>query len=176
MYTATPDAASVFFVVRYTRHSMAWCAIPQGLRCRLSGLLTHHAAHNGTICGCCVRLRPAIDVQNRISRRPIMVTLAGQPQGWPVSVYAGISTPVNVTAPIERGNSSGDSVNMYAEAVTMVNASPCPCPLFVWRFFSCQQSTYHTVTATSEHEARAQLPDAPCLFAARIRTEGVRHA
>ncbi|EAU0147714.1 host cell division inhibitor Icd-like protein, partial [Salmonella enterica] len=38
-------------------------------------------------------------------------------------------------------------------------------PLFVWRFFSCQQSTYHTVTATSEHEARAQLPDAPCLFA-----------
>ncbi|EGL8448321.1 host cell division inhibitor Icd-like protein [Salmonella enterica] len=61
-------------------------------------------------------------------------------------------------------------------------------PLFVWRFFSCQscqsgqsgqsgqQSTYHTVTATSEHEARAQLPDAPCLFAARIRTEGVRHA
>lgn len=49
-------------------------------------------------------------------------------------------------------------------------------PLFVWRFFSCQQSTYHTVTATSEHEARAQLPDAPCLFAARIRTEEVRHA
>ncbi|EAQ9999154.1 host cell division inhibitor Icd-like protein [Salmonella enterica] len=49
-------------------------------------------------------------------------------------------------------------------------------PLFVWRFFSCQQSTYHTVTATSEHEARAQLPDAPCLFAARIRTEEVHHA
>ncbi|OIN38331.1 hypothetical protein AO411_2025725 [Salmonella enterica subsp. enterica serovar Sarajane] len=49
-------------------------------------------------------------------------------------------------------------------------------PLFVWRFFSCQQSTYHTVTATSEREARAQLPDAPCLFAARIRTEEVRHA
>ncbi|EIQ6926626.1 host cell division inhibitor Icd-like protein [Salmonella enterica] len=176
MYTATPDAESVFFVVRYTRHSMAWCAIhPQGLRCRLAGLLTHHAAHNGTICGCCVRLRPAIDAQNRISRRPIMVTLAGQPQGWPVSVYAGIATPVNVTALFERCNSSGDSVNMYAEAVTMVTTNPCPCPLFVWRFFSCQQSTYHTVTATSEREARAQLPDAPCLFAARIRLEGVRH-
>ncbi|ECL7196080.1 host cell division inhibitor Icd-like protein, partial [Salmonella enterica subsp. enterica] len=27
-------------------------------------------------------------------------------------------------------------------------------PLFVWRFFSCQQSTYHTVTAASEREAR----------------------
>ncbi|OIN32185.1 hypothetical protein AO411_2028745 [Salmonella enterica subsp. enterica serovar Sarajane] len=105
-----------------------------------------------------------------------MVTLAGLPKGRPVSVYAGISTPVNVTALFERGNSGGDSVNMYAEAVTMVNANPCPCPLFVWRFFSCQQSTYHTVTATSEHEARLQLPDAPCLFAARIRTEEVRHA
>ncbi|EGP1634390.1 ash family protein [Salmonella enterica] len=177
MYTATPDAASVFFVVRYTRHSMAWCVIRQrSYNRRYVALLAYHAAHNGTICGCCVRLRPAIDAQNRISRRPIMVTLAGQPQGWPVSVYAGISTPVNVTALIERGNSSGDSVNMYAEAVTMVNASPCPCPLFVWRFFSCQQSTYHAVTATSEHEARAQLPDAPCLFVARIRTKGVRHA
>ncbi|EMJ2324547.1 host cell division inhibitor Icd-like protein [Salmonella enterica] len=54
----------------------------------------------------------------------------------------------------------------------MRNNHPC----FVWRFFSCQQSTYHTVTATSEHEARAQLPDAPCLFVARIRTKGVRHA
>ncbi|EKO1023642.1 host cell division inhibitor Icd-like protein [Salmonella enterica subsp. enterica] len=177
MYTATPDAESVFFVVRYTRHSMAWCATMQRSYNRRSAVfLSHHAAHNGTICGCCIRLRPAIDAQNRISRRPIMVTLAGQPQGWPVSVYAGIPTPVNVTAPIECRNSSGDSVNMYAEALTMVNASPCPYPLFVWRFFSCQQSTYHTVTATSEHEARAQLPDAPCLFAARIRLEGGRHA
>ncbi|HAF9604511.1 TPA: ash family protein [Salmonella enterica] len=177
MYTATPDAESVFFVVRYTRHSMAWCVIRQrSYNRRYVALLAYHAAHNGTICGCCVRLRPAIDAQNRISRRPIMVTLAGQPQGWPVSVYAGSANPVNVTAPIEISTSSGDSVNMYAEAVTMVNANPCPCPLFVWRFFSCQQSTYHTVTATSEREARAQLPDAPCLFAARIRLEGVCHA
>ncbi|EDX6466434.1 ash family protein, partial [Salmonella enterica subsp. diarizonae serovar 60:r:e,n,x,z15] len=151
MYTATSDAASVFFVVRYTRHSMAWCVIRQrSYNRRYVALLAYHAAHNGTICGCCVRLRPVIDAQNRISRRPIMVTLAGQPQGWPVSVYAGSSNPVNVTAPIERSNSSGDSVNMYAEALTMVNASPCPYPLFVWRFFLCQQSTYHTVTATSE--------------------------
>lgn len=105
-----------------------------------------------------------------------MVMLAGQPQGWPVSSNAGSLNPVNVTAPIEIETSGGDSVNMYAEALTMVNVSPCPYPLFVWRFFSCQQSTYHTVTATSEHETRAQLPDAPCLFAARIRLEGVRHA
>lgn len=115
---ATPDAASVFFVVRYTRHSMAWCVIRQrSYNRRYVALLAYHAAHNGTICGCCVRLRPAIDAQNRISRRPIMVTLAGLPKGRPVPCNAGISTPVNVTALFERGNSSGDSLNLLQEAV-----------------------------------------------------------
>ncbi|HFW3588245.1 TPA: host cell division inhibitor Icd-like protein [Salmonella enterica subsp. enterica serovar Birkenhead] len=50
-----------------------------------------------------------------------------------------------------------------------------PAPLFVWRFWSCQQSRYITSTATSEREARAQLPDSPCLFAARLPAQGVRH-
>ncbi|MGL4926499.1 MAG: host cell division inhibitor Icd-like protein [Plesiomonas shigelloides] len=45
---------------------------------------------------------------------------------------------------------------------------------FTWRFFSCQNATYYTVVAHSEREARAQLPDAPCLFAARFCQE-VRH-
>ncbi|HGG6608006.1 TPA: host cell division inhibitor Icd-like protein [Salmonella enterica subsp. diarizonae serovar 50:k:z] len=53
-------------------------------------------------------------------------------------------------------------------------------PLFVWRFWSCQQSRYITSTATSEREARAQLPDSPCLFAARLPlrlpAQGVHHA
>ncbi|MBA3180209.1 ash family protein, partial [Salmonella enterica] len=80
-------------------------------------LLAYHAAHNGTICGCCARLRPAIDAQNRISRRPIMVTLAGQPQGWPVPFSAGCCNPVNVTAPIEIATSSGDSLIKLKEAV-----------------------------------------------------------
>lgn len=114
---ATPDAASVFFCVRHIRHFMAWCAIhPQGLRCRLAGLLTHHAAHNGTVRGCCVRLMPVIDAQNRIPRHPVMVALTGQPQGWPVSFLPGISTPVNVTALFERGNSGGDSLTSKKEA------------------------------------------------------------
>ena len=47
----------------------------------------------------------------------------------------------------------------------MRNNRPC----FVWRFFSCQQSKYFSVKATSEQEARSMLPDAPCLFSARIR-------
>ncbi|ECO0897263.1 ash family protein [Salmonella enterica subsp. enterica serovar Newport] len=115
---ATPDAASVFFVVRYTRHFMAWCATSQrSYNRRFAVFLSHHAAHNGAIYGCCVRLKPAIDAQNRISRRPIMVTLAGLPKGRPVPFIAGIATPVNVTAPIERCNSSGDSLNQIKEAV-----------------------------------------------------------
>ncbi|EDT3088519.1 host cell division inhibitor Icd-like protein [Salmonella enterica subsp. enterica serovar Newport] len=49
-------------------------------------------------------------------------------------------------------------------------------PLFVWRFFSGQNATYHTVTAASEREARLQLPAVRLVFVARIRTEGVNHA
>ncbi|MCF1265186.1 host cell division inhibitor Icd-like protein [Morganella morganii] len=45
-------------------------------------------------------------------------------------------------------------------------------PKFKWRFFSCQQSRYLTVEARSEQEARSMLPDAPCLFSARIRQGG----
>ncbi|EAY1187908.1 host cell division inhibitor Icd-like protein [Salmonella enterica] len=173
---ATPDAASVFFVVRYTHHSMVWYAIQQqSYNRRSTAILSYHAAHNGAMCAPYDGLPSGSRSRNRTSRRQRMVTLAGQPQGWPVPFIAGTANPVNVTAPIEICSSRGDSLNQIKEAVTMVNASPCPCPLFVWRFFSCQQSTYHTVTATSEREARVQLPDAPCLFAARIRLEEVRH-
>ncbi|EEO8568668.1 ash family protein [Salmonella enterica] len=149
-YKATPDAASVFFVVRYTRHSMAWCAY---LMAGCSQAPDHATAHRAAL---------------------IMVTLAGLPKGRPVPLYAGISTPVNVTAPIERGNSSGDSVNLYKEAVTMATTLTPSHPLFVWRFWSCQNATY-TTTATSEREARLQLPAVRLVFVARIRVEGVPH-
>ncbi|ECC3465511.1 host cell division inhibitor Icd-like protein [Salmonella enterica subsp. enterica] len=68
------------------------------------------------------------------------------------------------------------AISTRLQGRTSSHQNPINKPLFVWRFFSCQQSTYHTVTATSEREARAQIPDAPCLFAARIRLEGVNHA
>ncbi|EKA9380103.1 host cell division inhibitor Icd-like protein [Salmonella enterica] len=54
----------------------------------------------------------------------------------------------------------------------MRNNRPC----FVWRFFSGQNATYHTVTATSERGARLQLPAVRLVFVARIRQEGQRHA
>ncbi|EFU1070471.1 ash family protein [Salmonella enterica] len=117
---------------------MAWCRLSEDCNpCGLLGCINgHHAAHNGVMCGCCVRLRPAIDAQNRISRRPIMVTLAGQPQGWPDSLISGSSNPVNVTAPIEIGTSSGDSLTRSGRPFIMAKSAqsqivflPFVCPV-----------------------------------------------
>ncbi|AYL86468.1 host cell division inhibitor Icd-like protein [Escherichia coli] len=46
-------------------------------------------------------------------------------------------------------------------------------PYFVWRFMQCHGKNIclHTVTAASEHEARAQLPHTHLIFIARIRQE-----
>ncbi|AXC70695.1 host cell division inhibitor Icd-like protein [Salmonella enterica] len=54
----------------------------------------------------------------------------------------------------------------------MRNNRPC----FIWRFFSGQNSTYLTTTATSEREARSQLPAVRLVFVARIRMEVQSHA
>ncbi|EBC0623049.1 ash family protein [Salmonella enterica] len=107
------------------RHFMAWCCLSEDCNpCGLLGCINgHHAARNGVMCGCCVRLRPAIDAQNHISRRPIMVMLAGQPQGWPDSLISGIATPVNVTAPIERSNSGGDSLTRSGRPFIMAKSA-----------------------------------------------------
>ncbi|EFA2307191.1 host cell division inhibitor Icd-like protein [Escherichia coli] len=50
-------------------------------------------------------------------------------------------------------------------------------PYFVWRFMQCLTDSIaiFTVTAATEHEARAQLPHAHLIFVARIRQE-VTHA
>ncbi|EAW3060811.1 ash family protein [Salmonella enterica subsp. enterica serovar Ealing] len=115
---ATPDAASVFFCVCYTCHSMAWCVIRQRSYNRRSvALLAYHAAHDGAMCSNrCAGLAPNPLAPKSTPRRPVMVTLAGLPKGRPVPFDAGIATPVNVTALIERCNSSGDSLNQSKEA------------------------------------------------------------
>ncbi|EFP0251665.1 ash family protein [Salmonella enterica] len=132
---ATPDAESVFFVVRHMRHFMAWCAIrPQGLRCRLAGLLTHHAAHNGAVCSKrCAKVTPYYLAPMNAPRRPIMVTLAGLPKGRPVSFVPGSANPVNVTAPIDICTSSGDSLTRTKETAAMATV-PDQNPLFVCYF------------------------------------------
>ncbi|ENR7429206.1 host cell division inhibitor Icd-like protein [Salmonella enterica] len=47
-------------------------------------------------------------------------------------------------------------------------------PLFVWRFFSGQNATYHTVTAATEREAREQSPSGCVMvFAGRLSIQGM---
>lgn len=109
-----------------------------------------------------------------LARNESMVALVGQLNGWLVSVCTSISTPANVTTPLERGNSGGDSLNQ-TEIIIMMATPTQTHPTFIWRFFSCQNATYHTVTAHSEREARNLLPDSPYLFAARLPVQEVNH-
>ncbi|EAA8036118.1 host cell division inhibitor Icd-like protein [Salmonella enterica] len=128
---ATQDAESVFFVVRYTRHSMAWCALFNvGSAAAITHNGVYHAAHNGGMCGYRAGLAPSTDTRNHTSRHPVMVTLAGLPKGRPVPTCAGSSNPVNVTAPIEIGTSGGDSIHMQVEAAVMAT-TPDQNPFFV---------------------------------------------
>lgn len=76
------------------------------------------------------------------------------------------TTPRSATNTIEASNHNvkrSNTMAMYKSTQTH--------PKFKWRFFSCQQSRYLTVEARSEQEARSMLPDAPCLFSARLRQE-----
>ncbi|EGH7797783.1 ash family protein [Salmonella enterica] len=165
---ATPDAESVFFVVCHTSHSMAWCVLLIPVSIHIARMSTaHHAAHNGGMCGYRAGLAPSTDTRNHTSRRQRMVTLAGLPKGRPVPTCAGISTPVNVTAPIERGNSRGDSIHMQVEAAVMATvptqSHPVSArhnhvnkPFFVFRFWS-PHLLIRDIIATSEKQARSRL-------------------
>ncbi|EAX8243429.1 hypothetical protein BKN67_22710 [Salmonella enterica] len=156
---ATPDAASVFFVVCHTSHSMAWCAhlmtnSPQAF----DHATAHHATHNG---GICRSIRPVNEYIDKLStegifRRPRMVTLAGQPQGWPVPSNTGSSNPVNVTALFEIRTSSGDSVNLLLEAAVMVATPAHTRPEFIFRFWS-PHFRMRDIIATTEKQARSRL-------------------
>lgn len=80
-------------------------------------------------------------------------------------MYASLST---LSRPATLFDSGEQVVKSVHEAVTMVNANPYSRPEFIWRFYSCQKHNYHLVIASTEAEARPQLPDAPCIFSARF--------
>lgn len=87
----------------------------------------------------------------------------------PCCIGAKIATPRSATNTAEAFNHNVmESYDMAMYKSTQTH------PKFKWRFFSCQQSRYFTVEARSEQEARSMLPDAPCLFSARIR-QGVNY-
>lgn len=140
---------------------------------RIGVLNLYKATHDAPRVFFCVRAYAHL-LTAVLYRAYSMVAAAEQPQGWLVSLYASNANSVVVTTP-EIGVSSGDSFAQYKEIIVMMAIPAQTHPKFKWRFFSCQQSLYFTVTATSEAEARSRLPDSPCLFSARIRQE-VRHA
>ncbi|EKA1563985.1 ash family protein [Salmonella enterica] len=107
-----------------------------------------------------------VSISGGKTRYVSMVTLAGQPQGWPVSIEAGSSNPVNVTAPIEIRTSRGDSSNSMEAAVmatTPTQSHPVSArhnhvnkPFFVFRFWS-PHLLIRDIIATSEKQARSRL-------------------
>lgn len=107
-----------------------------------------------------------VSISGGKTRYVSMVTLAGQPQGWPVSIEAGSSNPVNVTAPIEIRTSRGDSSNSMEAAVmatTPTQSHPVSArhnhvnkPFFVFRFWS-PHLLMRDIIATSEKQARSRL-------------------
>lgn len=107
-----------------------------------------------------------VSISGGKTRYVSMVTLAGQPQGWPVSIEAGSSNPVNVTAPIEIRTSRGDSSNSMEAAVmatTPTQSHPVSArhnhvnkPFFVFRFWS-PHLLMRDIIATSDKQARSRL-------------------
>lgn len=85
-----------------------------------------------------------------------------RPAGFTIASLSTLSRPATLF------DSGEQVVKPDCEAVTMVNANPYSRPEFIWRFYSCQKHSYHLVIASTEAEARSQLPDAPCIFSARF--------
>ncbi|WP_115150149.1 host cell division inhibitor Icd-like protein [Plesiomonas shigelloides] len=119
------------------------------------------------------------------ARPESMVALVGQLSGWPVSSNAGISTPISVTTPYERGNSGGDFVTLLLEAAIMATTPTQPhpeLPKFTFHFLAvrradpCAKPHRTSVIAPNEREARQLLArDFVLLFAGRVPAQGVRH-
>lgn len=106
-----------------------------------------------------------------------MVALVGRRSRLPESIQSGISTPANVTAISERGNSGGDSNTLYGGC--HMATIPTQKPSFVWliaavrRDYPTITAKIHHIAAETEQEARRSLArDHVCFFAGRIRTGG----
>lgn len=112
-----------------------------------------------------------------LARTVSMVALVGLRSRRPVSFVSGISTPANVTAISERGNSGGDSLNTKEDAA-MLATTHTQNPQFIWLIAAVRRDTptitakIHHIAAETEKEARRSLAqDHVCFFAGRIRLE-----
>ena len=92
----------------------------------------------------------------------IMVVRAGQPSGWPVSLKAGIPTPVRVTTH-ERRNSGGGNNRYLLEIALMATILASSHPQFIFVFAAVRRAerkpriSMLRIVASDEHHARLSL-------------------
>ena len=109
----------------------------------------------------------------------VMVARAGQPSGWPVSIEAGIPTPVRATTH-ERRNSGGSSNRYSMEIVLMTTVLTAAHSQFTFIFAAVRRidaaarpCMLRTV-AYDERSARASLArDYVLSFAGRLPVKAV---
>ncbi|ELY2667863.1 ash family protein [Cronobacter sakazakii] len=104
----------------------------------------------------------------------IMVVRAGQPSGWPVSLKAGIPTPVRVTTH-ERRNSGGGIYRYFKEAAIMATTLTLSHPQFVFVFAAVRRADrtpricmLRTVAGDERSARRSLVRDYVLAFAARL--------
>lgn len=111
----------------------------------------------------------------KTNHTPIMAGRDGEafaPAGFQT---ASLLTPSRLATPFSSEVARLHKLSLEAANMAIsAHLNPCPYPLFIWRFWSCQNVTY-TTTAASEREARLQLPAVRLVFIARIRMR-VNHA
>ncbi|WP_083962961.1 host cell division inhibitor Icd-like protein [Buttiauxella gaviniae] len=117
------------------------------------------------------------------ARTESMVALAGQLSGWPVSLYAGIATPVSVTTNHERCNSGGDSFVKYKEIIIMMTTPVSSHLQYTWLFLAVRRSDLsdlphrEEVIASDYPTARRLIArDHIAAFAGRLPVQEVHHA
>ncbi|EOY5742193.1 host cell division inhibitor Icd-like protein [Enterobacter ludwigii] len=112
----------------------------------------------------------------------IMVVRAGQPSGWPVSLKAGIPTPVRATTH-ECRNSGGSFSDYFKEIAAMATILTPSHPKFIFVFAAVRRAErkpricmLRTVAGDEQTARRSLVRDYVLSLAARLPVAEVCHA
>lgn len=112
----------------------------------------------------------------------IMVVRAGQPSGWPVSLKAGIPTPVRATTH-ECRNSGGSFSDYFKEIAAMARILTPSHPEFIFVFAAVRRADrtpricmLRTVAGDEQTARRSLVRDYVLSLAARLPVAEVCHA
>jgi len=103
-----------------------------------------------------------------------MVARAGQPSGWPVSIVAGIPTPVRATAMSVETLVGSEYLSIIEAAIMATIPTPATSKIFTFLIASsaCRLADLRrirTITAVADTEAQARIALAglPLVFLSR---------